>query len=60
MLKEHKSMPKKIKIMKCKKVYEIIGIELNSPDDDKWKKGKNKDMVKIVNEKIYESTKMFV
>lgn len=46
--------------MKCKKVYEIIGIELNSPDDDKWKKGKNKDMAKIVNEKIYESTKIFV
>lgn len=35
---------------------ENIGIELNSPDDDKEKKAKNKDMAKIVNEKIYEFT----
>ena len=38
------------------KDIENIGIELNSPDDNKEKKAKNKDMVKIVNEKIYEFT----
>ena len=35
---------------------ENIGIPLNSPDDDKEKKAKNKDMAKIVKEKIYEFT----
>ena len=35
---------------------EKIGIELNSPDDDKEKKAKNKDMVKIIKEKVYEQT----
>ena len=38
------------------KDIENIGIELNSPDDDKEKKAKNKDMAKIVKEKIYEFT----
>ena len=38
------------------KDIENIGIELNSPDDNKEKKAKNKDMAKIVNEKIYEFT----
>ena len=35
---------------------ERIGIELNSPDDEKAKKAKNKDMVKIIKEKVYENT----
>ena len=38
------------------KDIENLGIELNSPDDDKEKKAKNKDMAKIVKEKIYEFT----
>ena len=35
---------------------EKIGIELNSPDDEKEKKTKNKDMIKIIKEKVYEFT----
>jgi hypothetical protein len=35
---------------------ENIGIELNYPDDEKEKKAKNKDMAKLVKEKIYEFT----
>ena len=38
------------------KDIENIGIELNSPNDEKEKKAKNKDMAKIVKEKIYEFT----
>lgn len=35
---------------------ENIGIELNSPDDERVKKAKNKDMAKIIKEKVYENT----
>ena len=38
------------------KDIENIGIELNSPDDDKEKKTRNKDMAKILKEKVYEQT----
>ena len=37
---------------------EKIGIELNSPDDHKEKKARNKDMAKIVKEKVYEQSNM--
>ena len=38
------------------KDIENIGIELNSPDNDKEKKARNKDMAKILKEKVYEQT----
>ena len=36
---------------------EKLGIELNSPDDDKEKKKKSKDMGKIIKEKVYDKCK---
>lgn len=36
---------------------EKLGIELNSPDDDKEKKKKSKDMGKIIKEKVYDKSK---
>ena len=35
---------------------EKIGIELNSPDDEKEKKKRKRDMSKIINEKVYDQT----
>lgn len=35
---------------------EKIGIELNSPDDEKEKKKKKRDMSKLINEKVYDQT----
>ena len=35
---------------------EKIGIELNSPDDEKERKKKKRDMSKLINEKVYDQT----